>query len=77
MKIPENTNLSSSDMDVIYELWETTARQVSMTYGILVTVKHERSGWQEPITRIYFAVDDHEFESLLTLKRALRMKAFL
>jgi len=77
MKIPEDTNLSSPDMDATYELWETTARQISMTHGILVTVKHERPGWQGPITRIYFAVDDHEFESLLTLKRALRMKAFL
>lgn len=77
MKIPTNCNLNTQDWDTISHLWESTARQISMTYGVFVTVKNERNGWGEPITRIYFTVDDHEFESLLTLKRALRMKAFL
>lgn len=69
--IPHNTTNDQPHID----LWLSKARELSMLHGfhILVITKKEN----EVLTSIVFRIGEHEFESLLELKRALKMKTLL
>lgn len=80
MRIPVDF-LEFRDVDAYITRWQEVADQLSMEYGIPVGVHIE---YDTPVwtpnsipTRIYFKIDDHEFEGLQTLKKALSLKAFL
>jgi hypothetical protein len=60
----------------MWEAWFRSAAQIALDHGIFVEVVYDTGGFGDT-TRIYFKVDDHEFENLTELKRAIAMKAFL
>ena len=55
--------------------WCLKASDMSMEYGVFIEVGWELDG--EDMTRIYFKVIDHKFDSLQDLRKALEHKAFL
>lgn len=57
--------------------WTNAADKMGMEYGIFISVGCERSVVTKNITRVYFKVEDHEFDSLRELRKVLRMKVFL
>jgi hypothetical protein len=89
MKIPEDKYFS----DEADRTWERAAAQIGVEYGIMVEVgrdiEHTTSTYHSGpngqsfnlndsrITRIFFKLNGHEFETLTDLKRALQLKAFL
>jgi hypothetical protein len=73
MKIPAHIYMHESSPTV--ERWQFAADNLSMETGIFVEVKYESS--VGCMTRIYFVIGDHQFDSLNEVKRALENKAFL
>jgi hypothetical protein len=56
-------------------MWNTAADQASLEFGIFVeALELIENGF---LTRIYFKIDDHEFDSQNDLMKALNNKAFL
>lgn len=55
--------------------WNAAAAQVSIEYGIMVETYYESEGML--LTRIFFQVMGHQFDSLRDLKKALENKAFI
>lgn len=78
MKIPDKVWISRDEI----VSWQEEARRLRMKYGIYVTAQQDyeqvtaTATKRRPI-RIYFMVDEHEFESLNDLEKALQNKAFL
>lgn len=88
MKIPEGKFLGQQ----AEKTWEYAAAQIGVEQGIIVEVGREyektslavsmpggnTTTWYDTrITRIFFKLNKHEFETLTDLKRALELKAFL
>jgi len=78
MKILENLSLiaSSGEGRKIIDAWASVAARTSLESGIYITIKvaYRTRGY---IDSIVFIVDDHEFEGLDDLRKAINMKAFL
>ena len=75
MKVPENS-ITQEEALMIKKLWENAAAQASLDSGIFVTVGLKYNHF--PIfERIFFKVNEHEFENLTALNKALKNKAFL
>lgn len=80
MKIPNGEYVNSDWIAGVYYL----AAKISMESSVFVNIGIE---WAEPLsrnvsngpqmTRIYFIVDGHEFETVSDLKKAITNKAFL
>lgn len=77
MKIPDKVWISRDEI----VSWQEEARRLRMKYGIYVTAQQDyEQGTMATATRpirLYFMVDEHEFESLNDLEKALQNKAFL
>lgn len=86
MKIPKE---ASPDNNTTLEFWRAAAQKLSLETGIYIqvigdydqrTYTYDLSGntsinfW---LTRIYFKVEEHEFENLHDLRKGLKNKAFL
>jgi len=82
MKIPKNISGDLEIEDYLY-LWRDKAVELSMEYGIFIDTiieRENRKGRRQSsysITKIVFKAMDHEFESLIDLKKALENKALL
>lgn len=75
MKLPSDCYVDSA---AVQNYWWEAAQQISMDTGIYIGVGcdyHDASGMG--ITRVYFEVNGHQFESLNDLKKAIANKAFL
>ena len=80
MKILDEQQLDLKESDRIEKEWSEASRQIGLEHGVFVEVKKEYRGgtvFDDVLSRIYFKVGEHEFESLRELKRACRLKAFL
>lgn len=88
MKIPLNYFLgyNTSEFDKVFNLWDQHAKKLSLEHGILIDVRLEAKGILVglfshvdvcEVTRIFFKIEDLEFDSLNDLKKALKNKAFL
>lgn len=75
MKIPRKYPISSEAI----LLWRQTAARIGLRENVYVWVGLERWDVSDtgPISRIYFQIDEHQFETLTDLKKAIRLKAFL
>ena len=77
MKIPL-TAQAYRGSDLVNRLttdWKAAACKIELDYGIWIDV---RATWDNNfMSRIYFLVAEHEFDSLQALRRALRNKVFL
>jgi hypothetical protein len=89
MKIPVNKS-DIFDNDIYIDSWYYEAAEITLKQGIIVEVALEyedvisttgfKSGqavMTTRLSRIYFKIDNHEFETLKELRRALKLKAFL
>ena len=77
MKIPEKLWLiPNGEGRKIIDAWTSASERISLESGIYITikVKYRDLGY---IDSIVFIVDDHEFEGLDDLRKAINMKAFL
>jgi hypothetical protein len=78
MKLPEDIYYPNDDSYVrLLKLWRDNAEQLSVETGIFIEVHITYPTGKNYINRIFFKVDDHEFEGLNEVKRAIEMKAFL
>ena len=84
MNFPDDTNIkgvdykANSKSDLLITAWSKAAIKAGLETGIFVDVEFEYFQNNYPyIKRIYFKVLDKEFDDETTLKRALKMKAFL
>ena len=80
MNIPKNY-LTVKKWERIYNAWYVAAEALSLETGIFVTVQAEYRGEGaenfQKASRLYFKLDDHEFDSMHDLKKAIENKAFL
>ena len=82
MKITENHLYYKTErFETIIKLWEDAALNLSLETGVYIVVKfsifRELEYSDDKVSRIYFQINNHEFESLTELKQALSLKAFL
>lgn len=92
MRIPEEEYLTPNSKDTfgqrMIDRWEAEASRLSLRTGVFIKVGCDyyttpastTTGFVSVamyISRIYFKVMDQEFESLMELKRAIKLKAFL
>lgn len=75
MNIP-NLEVSREDGQLIIGRWKEIAMTISMEYGIFVDVLVTRGDNLVP-KQLQFEVMGHKFESLIDLRKALELKAFL
>ena len=77
MKIPSHAN--DKRRNKIVHAFDDAADKYSPEYGVFILVRGEYLNDEKDIskmTRIYFMVMEHEFESIRDLRKALRLKAF-
>jgi hypothetical protein len=69
----ETPNIDRFTSDRIEYMWQKAADLVSIEYGILVELGFEKAydSGRHVIRRIFFRVQDKEFEGLQVLKRYL------
>jgi hypothetical protein len=60
----------------LFKLWETAGLNMTVEYGIRVQIILTGPTVDE-VQRLYFKVDNYEFECLKDLRKALENKAFL
>jgi hypothetical protein len=79
MKLPvEQYYYNSDTYKKLVKLWKNNAQQLSVETGVFIEVHLEYAPPNNVyLMRIYFKVDDHEFEGLNDVKKAIEMKAFL
>jgi len=77
MKIPKKGNvyLHSNISKRLFSDWRAAAATLELEFGVWIEVDTEYD--INYMTRIYFRVMDHEFESVRDLKKALENKALL
>ena len=64
-----------SDVDLNHPLWQMfqqAGRKLSIEYGVII-----RLYFDEDARRMYYMIDDHEFDSVKDLRKALRLRSFL
>ena len=76
MRVPEGKQVNTA----MWSAWQAVAARLSLKYNIFIGVNCDKNtdklgNFIEE--RIYFIVDDHKFDSLADLQRALKLKAFL
>ena len=69
--------ISSSELENIRIQWKNTAIDMSIEYGIFISVQLERSHYTARYNHFIFSAMGHTFESLKDLRAALDNKAFL
>jgi hypothetical protein len=75
-KIPKFWQTDNHLANSILQTWCGAAINISMEYGIYVEVVWKLGDDHLP-NHIWFEVMGHQFESLIDLQRALKLKAFL
>ena len=84
MKFPKGSNIKGADYkansssDLLLSAWKHAAIKAGLETGIFVDVEFEYFEMNYPyIERIFFKIIDLEFEDETSLRRALKLKAFL
>jgi hypothetical protein len=60
----------------LIDAWQNAAISIGLETGIYVSVNYEYDTYPY-IRRIFFMINDHKFENLTELKRAIDLKVFL
>ena len=80
MKIPNLlSSVGSAYISEMFVAWRKEAINLSMKTGIFIDVKEKYDNNPVfPITNeLVFAIGDKEFDNLIDLKRALKLKSFI
>jgi hypothetical protein len=76
MKILDGVDSYGDHAKQLISAWREVAIQLGLKTGIYIDTKIDVTPGHY-IKRIYFVVDDHEFENATDLRRAIHNKAFI